>query len=217
MNKLFWLQLKLEVRNKSILTSLLLYLSCLVLIVYLTVGNQPASQAPQIWSALFWMTLLFTTVNAVAKSFMSEKESGAIYMYSLASAEQIILSKILYGFFLCTLITLAGFALFSTLLNNPVTDGWLFLLTLLLSSFGFSASLTLLSAIAAKTNNSSVVMAVLSFPVIIGLLLMVIKITKNAVDGLEWAASLDELLTVAAINILVTAVSYLLFPYIWRS
>lgn len=60
-------------------------------------------------------------------------------------------------------------------------------------------------------------MAVLSFPVIIGLLLMVIKVTKNAVDGLEWAASLDELLTVAAINILVTAVSYLLFPYIWRS
>ena len=30
-------------------------------------------------------------------------------------------------------------------------------------------------------------------------------------------SSLDELLTLVAINLLVTAVSYLLFPYIWRS
>ena len=60
-------------------------------------------------------------------------------------------------------------------------------------------------------------MAVLSFPVIIGILLMSIKITKNCIDGLDRAASLDELLTLVAINLLVTAVSYLLFPYIWRS
>ena len=60
-------------------------------------------------------------------------------------------------------------------------------------------------------------MAVLSFPVIIGILLMVIKITRHASDGLEIAASYNELITIAAINILVTAVSYLLFPYIWRS
>jgi heme exporter protein B len=61
------------------------------------------------------------------------------------------------------------------------------------------------------------VMAVLSFPIVISILLMAIKITKNCIDGLEASASYDELLTLLAINCLVGAMSYLLFPYIWRS
>jgi heme exporter protein B len=60
-------------------------------------------------------------------------------------------------------------------------------------------------------------MAVLSFPVVIAVLLMAIKITKNAVDGIERAASTDELLNLLAINCILTALAYLLFPYIWRS
>ena len=60
-------------------------------------------------------------------------------------------------------------------------------------------------------------MAVLSFPVVISILLLVIKITKNCIDGLDRSVSYDEMITLLAINCLVTAMSYLLFPYIWRS
>ena len=55
------------------------------------------------------------------------------------------------------------------------------------------------------------------FPIIIALLLMAIKVTKNALDGLEREASLDELLNLFAINCILTALAYILFPYIWRS
>ena len=60
-------------------------------------------------------------------------------------------------------------------------------------------------------------MAVLSFPVILALLLMAIKITKNALDGLALADSKDELINLLAINCIMVALAYLLFPYIWRS
>ena len=60
-------------------------------------------------------------------------------------------------------------------------------------------------------------MAVLSFPVVIGILLMAIKITKNVLDQLDPSASYDELLNLLAINCIVTGLAYLLFPYIWRS
>jgi heme exporter protein B len=60
-------------------------------------------------------------------------------------------------------------------------------------------------------------MAVLSFPVVIAVLLLAIKITKNALDGIERAASVDEIINLAAINCILTALAYLLFPYIWRS
>lgn len=146
-----------------------------------------------------------------------EKSSTGIYLYSLADPAEIIISKIIYGFFLCVGVCCTGFLFFSALLNNPIQDAPLFFLTLILASFGFSASLSILSAIASKTNNGSIVMAILSFPVIIGILLMAIKVTKNCIDGLDRSASVDELLTLGAINLLVAAVSYLLFPYIWRS
>lgn len=197
--------------------SLLLYLVCLAFINYLTIGLQNTELVPGIWSALFWMVLLSVVVNVIAKSFMMEKSGAISYLYCLVSPTEIIVSKIIYGFILCSGICCAGFLFFSLWLSNPIEDIPLFFLTLVLSSFGFSASLSILSAIASKTNHSSVVMAVLSFPIVIGILLMAIKITKNCIDGLDRSASADELLTLCAINLVGAAISYLLFPYIWRS
>jgi heme exporter protein B len=58
---------------------------------------------------------------------------------------------------------------------------------------------------------------VLSFPIVISILLMAVRITKNALDGIERAASYDEIFNLLAINCILTALAYLLFPYIWRS
>ncbi len=60
-------------------------------------------------------------------------------------------------------------------------------------------------------------MAVLSFPVVISILLMAVRMTKNAVDGIDRASSTDELLNLLAINCIAGALGYVLFPYIWRS
>ena len=59
-------------------------------------------------------------------------------------------------------------------------------------------------------------MAVLGFPVIIPLLIVLIKLSKNAMDGLDRSVSYDEIIVLLAINAIVIAVSLLLFPYIWR-
>jgi heme exporter protein B len=52
---------------------------------------------------------------------------------------------------------------------------------------------------------------------VISILLIAIKVTKNCLDDLDRSASWDEILILASINCIMTAVSYLLFPYIWRS
>jgi heme exporter protein B len=75
----------------------------------------------------------------------------------------------------------------------------------------------MISSIASKAENSTSLMAILSFPVILPLILMVIKLSKNAMDGLERSTSTDELVVLVAINAIIVAVSYLLFPYLWRS
>jgi heme exporter protein B len=169
------------------------------------------------WNALFWIILLFSSVNAVAKSFVQEQQGRQLYYYMIASPESIILSKMLYNTGLTLILALLGYGVFSVILGNPVQDQGLFLLNLVLGAMGFSASLTMVSGIASKAGNNATLMAILSFPVIIPILLMAIRISKNALDGLDWSVSADKLLSLFAINVLVAATSYLLFPYLWRS
>ncbi|HRW98563.1 MAG TPA: heme exporter protein CcmB, partial [Cyclobacteriaceae bacterium] len=186
-------------------------------ICYLTFRLRENLVTPLVWAALFWITILFTVINSIAKSFIGEKRGREIYYYSIAKPANIIISKISYNFLLATVLSFSGFLLFYIFLGMPIEDVSIFAFTILLTSLGFAASLTLLSSISAKASNSSILMAVLSFPVVISILLVAIKVSKNCIDGLGWDASWDELLTLAAINCLVSAMSYLLFPYIWRS
>lgn len=215
--KLIQKEFTLELRRKAVISGISLYLVSIIFICYLTFSLRQNSINEATWSALFWLSILFANVNGIAKSFIGEKKGLVIYYYSVASPQAIILSKIIYNVILSFALSLAGYLLFSIFIDNPLQDPGLFILILLLSSCGFSASLSLISAIASKTDNSNVLMAVLSFPVIITVLLMSIKITKNALDGLERAASKDELINLLAINCIMVALAYLLFPYIWRS
>lgn len=210
-------ELRLELRRKSVVAGIALYLFSLVFICYLTFNLKVNIISQTTWSALFWLTLMFCIVNSVAKSFIGERKGLHVYYYMLASPKQIIVSKIIYNTLLSVLLATLAFILFAIFVSNPVQDHTVFFSGLVLSCIGLSAAFTLISAIASKANQSNVIMAVLSFPVVIGILLMAIRITKNALDGIDPAASSDELLNLVAINCILTALAYLLFPYIWRS
>lgn len=207
----------LELRRKSVIAGLGLYLFSLIFICYLTFNLRVNAINPMTWSALFWLVILFSVVNSVAKSFIGERRGVMIYYYTVASPQHIILSKIFYNTLLCLLISCSGYLLFSIFIFDPIQDRLLFFTAVLLGSLGFSASLSFISAIASKANNSNVLMAVLSFPVVISILLMTIRVTKNAVDGIDRAAGTDEILNLVAINCIAGALGYILFPYIWRS
>ncbi|HEX8039311.1 MAG TPA: heme exporter protein CcmB [Chryseosolibacter sp.] len=214
---LLYKEFVLELRRKSVISGIALYLVSLIFICYLTFSLRRNAINEATWSALFWLTILFSVVNTVAKSFIGEKKGITIYYYSISSPQVIIISKIIYNAFLCFVLSLAGYILFQVFIESPVEDQSLFLLTLLLTSIGFSGALTLISGIASRANNSNILMAVLSFPIVIGILLMAIRITKNVLDGIDQAASYDELLNLLAINGILTVLAYVLFPYVWRS
>lgn len=210
-------ELTLEWRQRYAINGILLYLVSTIFICYLSFNVRVNQLNPITWNALFWIILLFTAINAVAKSFIQEKEGKYLYYYWLVSPQVLIISRIIYNSLLMLLLALLGFAIYSVILGNPVNDPLLFVANLVLAAVSFSSSLTMLSAIASKANNNQTLMAILGFPVILPMLLMIIKISKNAIDGLDRSVSYDEMLTLLAINLIVGAVSYLLFPYLWRS
>jgi heme exporter protein B len=207
----------LELRRKTVLAGLLLYLVSTVFVCYLSFSLRHESVSAPVWAALFWVLILFAIVNSSAKSFIGEKSGADIYYYSIASPDAIILSKILYNYILSTILATTAFFLFVLFLQNPVQDMLIFATGAFLGAGAFSTTLTTVSAIAAKANNNNVLIAVLGFPVVITTILPVVKITRNAIDGIGWTFVQPDLIMLVAINALVIAVSYLLFPYIWRS
>src|SRR5690606_24484432 len=143
--------------------------------------------------------ILFSAVSSISKSFVQESAARQMYYFHLVSPEGIIISKILYNTLFLVLLSLVGYGVFSLVLGNPVTDQIQFLGIIILATTGFSITLTLMSAIASKTSNNGMLMAILSFPVVIPIVLMTIKISKNAIGGLARSESLDEMITLLAI------------------
>ncbi|MFN3802518.1 heme exporter protein CcmB [Belliella pelovolcani] len=207
----------LEWRQKYALNGILLYVVSAVFITYLSVGAKQGNIGAPTWNALYWIIILFSAVNAVAKSFVQEHQGRQLYYYMIASPEAIIVSKIIYNSILTLVLALLGYLVFSVILGNPVQDQGLFILNLVLGALGFSACLTMVSGIASKASNNATLMAILSFPVIIPILLMAIRVSKNAIDGLDWSVSVDKIISLLAINAIITATAYILFPYLWRS
>jgi heme exporter protein B len=210
-------EFRLEWRQRYALNGMLLYMVGAVFVCYLSFNSRRGQLGPIVWNTLFWIIQLFTAINAIAKTFVQERAGRQLYYYTLASPQQIIVAKVIYNTALMLVLALLGYVVYAFVLGSPVQDHTLYIGSLLLGAVGFAASLTLVAGIAAKAENAATLMAILSFPVILPLLLLLLKISKNAMDGLDRAASTDELLTILAIDGIVLALSYLLFPFIWKS
>jgi len=207
----------LEWRQRYAINGILLYITCTVFVCYLSLGIKTAKISPLTWNALLWIILLFASVNAVAKSFLQEKQGRMLYYYTIASPQAILLSKIIYNTGLLLILSSIAYLFYSIVLGNPVQDKSLFFIAILMGSIGFSISFTMISSIASKTDNSSTLMSILGFPIIIPLLLILMKVSKNAIDGLALSVSIDSLIILGALNCMMLALAYILFPYLWRS
>ena len=51
---------------------------------------------------------------------------------------------------------------------------------------------------------------------ILPLLIVLIHLSKNAIDGIDFSVNLKYLTMLTALNLLVPSLAYILFPYLWR-
>jgi heme exporter protein B len=206
-------ELQTEWKQKFSFSGILLYVISTIFVSYLcfkVINNI------LVWNALFWIIMLFAATNAVAKSFIQESKGRLLYLYTLASPQGIIISKIIYNAILLSIIGIFNYVFFSLLLGDLVQNKLLFLISIILGSMGFAIVLTMISAIASKTNNTGSLMAILAFPILIPLLITLIRLSKNALDGLDFSVSYTYIVVLTAINVIVVILAYLLFPYLWR-
>lgn len=207
-------EVQLEWRSKYALNGVLLYVVSTVFVCFMSFITVPEKLT---WNALFWIIMLFASINAVAKSFLQESKGRQIYLYTLVSPEALILAKTVYNTVLMIVLTLIALLVYSLVFDPPVEmDVLMYVVAILLGSLSFSSIFTMISAIASKAGNGGMLMAILSFPIIIPVLIVLIKLAKNAIDGLDRSVSLDEIGLLVVINVMVVATSLILFPYLWK-
>ena len=207
-------ELLLEWKQKFAIYGLLMYALSMVFVVSLGLQSSLPAQA---WNVVFWVILLFVSVNAIAKSFMSETIGQFLYLYNVASARAIILSKLLYNALLMSgiaLVTLLCFIFFS--FKGSFGNPGLYVTTGLLGSWTFAFNMSLVSAIASRARQKTTLLAVLSFPLVVPQFLVCISASSKALLGDPWSAAASERIFCASFILIIAANSVILFPFLWR-
>jgi heme exporter protein B len=109
---------------------------------------------------------------------------------------------------------------FVIVLGLEVESVGLLAATLGLGALGLAGATTLLSALIARAASQGPLLPVLAFPLLVPLLLTVIRITQRTLllggSAGPWAASLDDLVTLAGYAGAVITASVLLFDFVWN-
>lgn len=213
---LIWQMVKkdllLESRQQYTFYGMLLYVASTIFVIYQTMG-QPDEKS---WNGLFWIVQLFVCVNAVAKSFLQESHGRLLYFYTIAGARDFVLSKLLFNMLLMSGMGLLSLLLFTLLLGNPLEHAGKFLLITCLGGASIGLVFTFLAAIAARARQSTALMAVMGFPLIIPQLLLLMKIAAIAFSSVIQSGLAEMIALLIALDIMVVLLSVILFPFLWK-
>jgi heme exporter protein B len=207
-------ELLLEFRQKATIGGVLVYIIGTVFVSALCFKGKLDKPT---WNALFWVITLFTSVTISGKSFFKETGGQALFNFLHYTPQQFIISKVIYNMLFMLCLSFITFFFYVFFIKNEVENMGLFVIILILASTGLAGVLSLMSAIASKASGNFAIMSILSFPVLLPIILVVIHLSKQAIDGIEWAGlGVDFLVILTALNILTIALSFILFPYLWR-
>ncbi len=200
-------------RQQNPITGILLYLVSTIFVSYMAFKGYVSIE---VWNALFWIILLFVSINAISKSFIQE-ERRAHYYYFLCKPSEIILAKLIYSFIYVLALAFISLIVYTILLGNPIINYPLFVTNLILGCLGLSSAFTMVSAIAFRASNKSIMMAILGFPVIMPILILSINNSFKILDSYVFMQIQGNIVTLFSVDVIIIALTFILFPVIWKS
>jgi heme exporter protein B len=206
-------ELLLEWRNGYAISGILLYVFSTVFVVYVSFFQ---GVSPMVWNTLYWVMVLFATTNAVVKSFVQENGTRQLYYYQLADPTAVLVAKILYNILLLFVLSILTWLTFGFITNNPIQNSGKFLLAIFLGSLGFSILFTFVSALSAKADNNAALLPILSFPLVLPIIMILVKISVSALGAIQDTGLGQDISILIGIDLGLLALALVLFPFLWR-
>ena len=195
-----------EFRDKQTLNTMFLF-SFLTVVIF-SYSLFEVSFVPH----LLWIIILFASLLGLSRAFFKEKEVGTLegMLISPISPTSILIAKIIYNFILILIIEFSLFILF--LIFFEVNFGIYGFLFTLYATLGFVVVISVFSSFLLNSKAKSMMLPVISMPIIFPLLLASISGLRKIMDG-----NLDILSEIKLITSyigIVSVISMLTFEYV---
>jgi heme exporter protein B len=210
--KMLSAEFSLDIKRPAALAAAALQVFALGLLCYL---SNPFIQ-DKTWNSLFWLSVIFSTLQAVSKGFVGISKARWIYLNQLASPAAIILAKIGYNWAIMIGLCLVNLLVFVFFMQFPVLHILPYMGFVVLVSGGMATVFTMISAIASKTTHPGFLLPVLSLPVILPLLLIGVQGSVKCMMPLLAETVYVDLLLLLALNLLLFILTAVLFNPLWR-
>ena len=205
-----------ELRNRTALSSILLFTVTSIVVVGFAVG--PAGLEPSVKGALLWVVLFFAAFSGLSHVFIHEEDAGTSQALRLTtSAGAVYAGKLLFNLILLACIAAVVVPLFIVMLDFGPRNPLAFLAVVLVGCLALGAAATIVAAIIAKAGGKGALYGALGFPILIPMLVMAVDATPLAVTGRTMDGRLlNDIVGLTSYSILMITASALLFPSVWE-
>lgn len=213
---LFKKDLASELRMRYAINSLIMFIVVTISVILFSIGNEKISDF--LSGGLFWVVIFFSAMSGLSRAFVSEEERGTtLTLQLIASPTTIFSGKLFFNLILVFAMNIVVALLYSALFDAFVLKNLsLFLYAFVLGNIGIAIASTLIASIIAKASSKGTLYPVLSFPILLPLMLTLIDLTKQAMDGTTFESSYIELAVLGCYDVVMIAASFLLFDFIWK-
>jgi len=206
--------IRLELRTRYALNAVLMFAVTTLAAVSFSVGQSGLSA--QLLAALFWIILFFSAMSGLAQAFIREEEAAtATTLRLMADPDSVYIGKLMFNFTLLCVLAAIITPIFFIFTDAPTDNLPVFVLVLVMGVIGLVAATTLVAAIIAKAFVKGALFAVLSFPILMPLLLVLILATEKVMGGGTLGDIATEVQFTVAYGVVMIAGSILLFKFVW--
>lgn len=207
--------LRLELRTRNALNAVLMFGITTLTVVSFSLGQ--SSLSPKLLSALFWVIIFFSAMSGLAQTFIREEETGTSLALKLtADPDSIYIGKLFFNITLLSTLTIIITPLFFIFTDAPTDNVGRFIVILVLGVLGLCVATNIVAAIIAKASVKGTLFAVLSFPVLITLLIVLVGASEKIFDGQSFSTIMSEIKFLIAYIVIMLTMSILLFKFVWE-
>jgi heme exporter protein B len=209
--------LRVELRTRYALNALLMFVLCTALVASFYLGPQLQRRddsANATLAVLLWIAILFAALTGLARSFVGEEEAQTTLFLRLhAPTLAVFWGKWLVNVLLLSVLILLTTLFFGILTGLRVANLPVFVLVLGAGGLGLATATTIIAQASAR----SALFAALAVPVVFPLLILVVRVTDQAITGTTWNVVRPDLVGIVAYVVTLIVATIWLFPFVWEA
>ncbi|MDP6793527.1 MAG: heme exporter protein CcmB [Anaerolineales bacterium] len=209
-----WKDLAAEMRNKEIVSAMFIF-SLLVVLIFNFALELDRDARETVAAGVLWVTFVFAAMLGLNRTFATEKDRGSLDGLLLAPIDRsaLFVGKLLSTFVFILIVEIIVVPVFSVLYNISLFAP-LFLLVLLLGTFGYTVVGTLLAAMAIHTRAREVMLPILLFPVAVPVVMAAVRASVGILAGAEWGRIAGAFNLVVVYDIILLAIAIMTFDFL---